>query len=243
MSLPRSASLCLWLNATLRGSVAPDDFAAVVQEDDPQHLVIGWPGIDEPVPLFRLPGLVRSLGEPGACLALPVAGDPLGLAGPPAFNADALDAGEAVILGGRTGAVGLVPGLDARTVLWSASYAEPPVRLDPGEAAGTLRRTLLSATADLVRLDVASWQPEIPDLLLNLSTRPGLALPPDLSSGAVESVERAVLCHEISALARAEDGGAVSAFEIEARSRCLTDLDVAARRALVAFCSASLGAS
>ena len=35
-----------------------------------------------------------------AGLALPAPGDPLGLAGPPAFNADALEAGEAVVANG-----------------------------------------------------------------------------------------------------------------------------------------------
>jgi len=223
--------------------VAADDFAEAVRDDDPQHLVVGWPETDRPVTLLELPALVRRLGDPVVSLALPVAGDPVGLAGPPTFNTDAVDAGEAVLVSGRAGSIGLVPEEDARTVLWQASYAERPVVLDPGEAARTLRQTLITATAELVRLDVASWQPEIPDLLLNLSTRPGLPLPPDTSPAAVENLERAALCLEITGLARADDGGAISAFEVEARSRCLTDLDVAARRALVAFCSDSLRAS
>ena len=40
-------------------------------------------------------GELRRLGASGCSLALPAPGDPLGLAGPPAFNAEALEAGEA----------------------------------------------------------------------------------------------------------------------------------------------------
>lgn len=243
MSLPRSASLSLWLRSCLSGEVAADDFAGTVRDTDPQHLVVGWPGRSEVLSLLELPGLVRRLVDPVIGLALPVPGDPLGLAGPPGFNADAVGAGEAVVLSGRSGSVGLVPELDARTVLWQASYAEMPALLDPGEAARALRQTLVQATAELVRLDVAAWQPEIPDLLLNLSHRPDLRLPPGTDAAAVETIERATLCLDITDLARSDDGGAITVHEAAARSRCLTELDVAARRALVAFCSDSLRAS
>lgn len=243
MSLPRSASLSLWLRACLHGTVPADDFAAQVRAEDPQHLVVGWPGQADAVGLLDLPALVRGLVDPVITLALPAPGDPLGLAGPPPFNGAALDAGEAVLLTGRAGALGLVPVLDARTVLWQAYVAERPPLLDPGEASRALRQTLISSTAELVRLDVASWQPEIPDLLLNLSRRPGLPLPPGTTAAATETLERAALCLEIVDLAHQDDGGAVSAHDVRERSRCLTDLDVAARRAVVAFCSASLSAS
>lgn len=242
MSLPRSAALSLWTAACLRGAVAADDFAAAVQDDDPRHLVVGWPERDVPVPLLELPGLVRRLGEPAVSLALPIAGSPVGLAGPAVFNADAVEAGEAVLVHGRAGSLGLVPEIDARTVLWQVSHAERPVVLDPQETARALRQTLVQATQELVRLDVASWQPEIPDLLLNLAGRPALPLPPGTTAAGVETIERAALCLEIVDLARTDDGGAISAYEVAARSRCLTDLGDAARRALVAACSASLRA-
>jgi hypothetical protein len=133
--------------------------------------------------------------------------------------------------------------MDARTVLWNAAPVEVPPLLDPGEEGRALRQVLLAATAELARLDVASWQPEIPDLMLNLAHRPGLPLPPGTPASAVETLERGVLCREIVDLARADDGGAISTHEIAARTRCLTDLDLAARRAIVAVCSASLGAT
>ncbi len=241
-SLPRSASLALWLGACRRGLVGPDDFAAAVRGEDPQHLVVGWPDTDAAgFTLDLLPGRVRAAGTTQLSLALPVAGDPLGLRGPAPFNTDALDAGEALVFTAPTRSWGLVPTTDARTVVWQVQPADPAPLLDPGEAGRTLRQVLLEVTGELVRLDVASWQPEIPDLLLNLQHRDGLPLPPGTSAEHVDALERAQLCNEIVELALGDDGGAVSAYEMEARRRCLTELDRAARRTIVAVCSASLG--
>lgn len=242
MSLPRSAVLAVWLNACLRGSVGPDDFADAVRDDDPQHLVVDWPVAGQAVPLEELPAAVlRASPTATAALALPVAGDLLGLRGPAAFNTTAVDAGEAVVLGG-TG-VGLVPTVDARTVLWEAAPAERAPLLDRLEEGRFLRQALVTTTAELMRLDVASWQPEIPDLLLNVRHRPPLALPADLGPRAVEDLERAVLCLDVVDLALRDEGGAASSYEIGERRRCLTDLDRAARRVAVAVCSDSLPAS
>jgi hypothetical protein len=241
VALPRSASLALWVNACLDGAVGPDDVRDAVKGDDPQHLVVGWPGADGPVDLAALPGRAG----PGATvhLALPRPGDLLGLAGPAALTGAALDAGEAVVVVGRHHATGLVPVLDARTVLWQAQDAERPRLVDPREEGRRLRQVLLEATAELVRLDVASWSPDIPDLLMDLHHRPDLDLPPGTDPVAAETLERASLCREIVDLAAQDDGGALTAAEASARTRCLTDLDAAARRALVAVCSASLSAS
>jgi len=139
-----------------------------------------------------------------------------------------------------TPAVGLVPELDARTVLWRAHHAVSPPAADPGEAGRTLRRTLLQATEALVELDVASWQPEIPDLLMNLRDREPLPLPPGTRPDVVDGLERAQLCREVVALALEDHGGSVTAQAMDARRRCLTDLDRAARHAIVALCSDSL---
>ena len=243
MILPRSALLALWTSACLQGAVGPDDAAVAIRGEDPHHLVLGWPEHPEPLDLGHLPAAMSGLREPSVRVALPAPGDPLGLAGPPAFNAEALDAGEAVVVVGLGAAYGLVPREDARTVLWHCHPVEVPQLLDPREASRTLRQVLLTATAELVRLDVASWRPEIPDLMLNLAGRPGLPLPPGTPNAAVETLERAVLCTDIVELARGDEGGAVSSHEMAARAGCLTDLDAAARRAIVALCSASLGAT
>jgi hypothetical protein len=233
--------LALWLNACLRGSLGPDDFAEVVRGDDPQHLVVDWPAAGDPMPLDALPAVASRASGTTAALALPVAGDLLGLRGPGAFNTLAVDAGEAVVLNG-TG-LGLVPALDARTVLWQAGPAESAPPLDPAEAGRHLRQVLVTTTAELGRLDVAAWQPEIPDLLMNVRHRPPMRLPPGVPPRAAEDLERAALCLEIVDLALHDDGGAASAYEIAERRRCLTDLDRAARRVAVAVCSDSLTGS
>lgn len=240
MPLPPSARLALWLNAVLHGAVGPDDFARAVRADDPQHLVVDWPTGD-PLPLEQLPAAVRRAAGSSAGLALPVAGDLLGLRGPADFNVTALEAGEAVVLPG-TG-LGLVPELDARTVLWRARPAERAPTLDGAEEGRQLRRALAATTTELVRLDVASWQPEIPDLLMNVRHRLDLALPPGTGPRPAEDLERAVVCLEIVDLALEDEGGAASSYEIAERRRCLTDLDRAARRVVVAVCSDSLAAS
>jgi hypothetical protein len=240
VSLPRSARLAVWLNAVLRGTVGPDDFAQAVRADDPQHLVVDWPS-SGPLPVDQLPATVLRASGTAASLALPVAGDLLGLRGPADFNLAALEAGEAVVLPG-TG-LGLVPELDARTVLWRALPAAPAPTLDRADEGRLLRQALAGTTAELARLDVATWQPEIPDLLMNVRHRPDLALPPGTGPRACEDLERAVLCLEIVDLALRDEGGAASSYEIAERRRCLTDLDRAARRVAVAVCSDSLTAS
>lgn len=193
------------------------------------------------MPLEQLPAMVMRAKGTGVGVALPIAGDLLGLRGPAVFNALAVDTGEAVLLHG-TG-LGLVPAVDARTVLWQAAPAEHGPPLDRAEEGRRLRQVLVTTTTELTRLDVASWQPEIPDLLMNVRHRPDLPLPPGTGPRAVEDLERAVLCLEIVALALRDDGGAASAYEIDERRRCLTDLDRAARRVAVAVCSDSLTAS
>jgi hypothetical protein len=230
----------VWLNAVLRGSVGPDDFAAAVRADDPQHLVVDWaPGVS--IDLTQLPAAVQRASGVSAGLALPIAGDLLGLRGPSAFNTLALDAGEAVVLNGA--GLGMVPGIDARTILWQVGPAETAPLLDRAEEGRQLRQALVTTTAELARLDVASWQPEIPDLLMNVRHRPDLALPPGVGPRAAEDLERAALCLDIVELALRGDGGATSAYEMAERRRCLTELDRAARRVAVAVCSDSLTAS
>jgi hypothetical protein len=226
-ALPASAVLTAWLEAVWLGRAGPDDLAAAVRGDAPRHLVVDPHG-----KAFELHDLPRRLDGP-ASLALPVPGDPLGLGGPQELNHRAIDAGEAVLAGG----LALVPELDARTVVWRAHAADTAPWVDERDTAIELRTVLAGVTRRLVDLDVASWQPEIPDLLMNLRHRPRPPLPPGTSPRRVETVERAVLCLEIVELARREEGGAVSAHEVRLRREALTELDHAARRALVGACS------
>lgn len=226
-ALPASAVLTAWLEAVRLGRAGPDDLASAVRGDAPRHLVVGLDG-----DAFELHELPRRLDGP-ASLALPVPGDPLGLGGPQELNFLAIDAGEAVLSGG----LGLVPEEDARTVVWRMHVADPAPWVDERDTAIELRTVLTEVTRRLVDLDVASWQPDIPDLLMNLRHRPQPPLPPGTTPRRVETVERAALCLEIVDLARREEGGAVSAHEVRQRREALTELDQAARRALVGACS------
>jgi hypothetical protein len=227
-----SAVLATWLDAVRAGHAGPDDLAAAVRGDDPRHLVTGLPERDV-VELYELPA---ALAGP-VSLALPVPGDPVGLGGPTSFTLAAMEAGQAVV----AGAVGLVPEEDARTVLWRAHPADRVPWVDERETAAELRIVLADVTRRLVDLDVAAWQPDIPDLMLNLRHRPPLPLPPGYDARRLEAAERAVLCLDIVELARAGDGGALSAHEVNRRRAALDDLDRAARRALVGACAGRAG--
>jgi hypothetical protein len=228
-SLPVSAVLATWLDAVRAGLAGPDDLSDAVRGDDPRHLVTGLPERD----VLELHELPAALAGP-ISLALPAPGDLVGLGGPASLNVAATDAGEAVV----AGHVGLVPEADARTVVWRAHRADRVPWVDQRETAAELKMALADVTRRLVELDVAAWQPDIPDLLLDLRHRAPLPLPPGYDPLRLETAERAVLCLDIVELARAGDGGAVSAYEMDRRRVALDDLDRAARRALVGACSA-----
>lgn len=231
-SLPLSGLLAGWLGACLDGRSHPEEMLQSIGART-LHLVTGLD--DEPVSLVLALGALRRRGATGAALALPVPGDLVGLAGPPAFNVQALEAGEAVLVTGA--GVGLVPHLAHDVVAWHAAPAERPRPLDPQEAGATLRTTLAEATNRLVALDVARWKPEIADALSNLHHRGPAPLPPHFAGSRASIIECAVLCREIVALAGQGDGAEVSAFEVDARRDALQPLDRAARHALVAACS------
>lgn len=230
--MPVAATMTAWLAAWLRGEAASDDLVDSLRGQP--HAVTHLPGAPGAEPLQSAIGALRSLGATGASVALPTRGDPVGLAGPPAFNSAALDAGEAVLVEGS--GVGLVPTRVGSSVEWRCFEAAAAPWVDLDETAVTLRQTLLETTRRLVDLDVATWQPEIPDALMNQRHRGPLPLPRSYDGRRRVTIEQAVICREIIALAEEVEPGAVSAYEIDERERALTDLDRAARRALVAAC-------
>ena len=89
--LPLSAGFAVWFSAWVAGAVSLDDARDAIVGDDAAHHVAGLPGEEAAVPLILALGRLRSAGTTGAGIALPVPGDPLGLAGPNAFNDDALE--------------------------------------------------------------------------------------------------------------------------------------------------------
>lgn len=233
--LPRAALFSIWVSAWLRGEVSADDLLARLDggHDEAVHVVVDLPEAASAEPLLIALGALRRRGAIAARLALPAPGDPVGLGGPAAFNIAALDAREAVVVDGA--GLGLVPVVVGRAVEWCCLAAASPTPLDPSEAAAGLRRTLLEVTTMLTDLDVATWQPEIPDALMNLRHRPALALPPSYDERRRERLDQALLCLEIVVLARGASAGTLTADEAERRRRALDQLDRAARRGLVAL--------
>ncbi len=231
--LPASALLSTWLDAVRLGDAGPDDLEAAVRGQDPRHLVIGVPGHDV-LELHQVPAAAGRTGLAGA--PRPWRRRSAWVARP-ALNLAAIEAGEAVV----AGPVGLVPEVDARTVVWRAHPAERVPWTDERESASELRIALADVTRRLVDLDVASWQPEIPDLLMNLRHRPPLRLPPGLDPRRRRDDRASAAVPGDRRPGPSREGGAVSAYEMERRRDALTDLDRAARRALVGACSARAG--
>ena len=247
LSEPRSGRLAAWGNALLAGYVSPDDAALAIVADDAVHRVEGLPGEAGPVGLTLALGRLRTLGVTGFRVALPAPGHPLGLSGPPEFNARALDAEEAVVASGA--AYGLVPevyeagpaGDQHVEVVWHCL----PVREAPpadvpslGEAERELAEALREATEVLSRLDVAASGPVAEaaiDAYRARAERGREALAPGYPPRAVRVLELAQRVGLLISVAYENGhGGAVSASEMSARVEALRPVERVARRAQVA---------
>ncbi|WP_079144150.1 hypothetical protein [Streptomyces luteocolor] len=247
LSEPRSGRLAAWGNALLAGLVSPDDAALAMVGEDAVHRVEGLPGEPGPVGLTLAMGRLRGLGVTGFRVALPAPGHPLGLSGPPEFNARALDAEEAVVAFGAP--YGLVPevyeaGPDGDVhveVLWHCL----PVREAPpadvpslGEAERELAEALREATEVLSRLDVAGSGPVAEaalDAYRARAERGREVLAPGYPPRAVRVLELAQRVALLVSLAYENGhGGAVSASEMAARGQALRPVERTARRAQVA---------
>ncbi|QXE37553.1 hypothetical protein KQY30_28335 [Streptomyces sp. GMY02] len=247
LSQPRSGLLAAWGNALLAGFVSPDDAVAAMVGDDALHRVEGLPGETGPVGLTLALGRLRALGVTGYRVALPAPGHPLGLSGPPEFNARALEAEEAVIATGAP--YGLVPEVTAVgpdgdrhvEVLWHCL----PVREAPpadvpslGEAERELAEALREATEVLSRLDVAASGPMAEAALSAYRARAERGrevLAPGYPPRAMRVLELAQRIGLLVSLAYEHGhGGAVSAAEMAARGAALRPVERVARRAQVA---------
>jgi hypothetical protein len=222
-ALPDAGLVAWWSTAWLRGDVVTDLVLDALAQLD---VAGGW---------LELLVDVRREGATGAGLALPAEGDPVGLGGPPAFNALAMESRSAVVL--AEAGTGLVPeDLDGR-VTFRRVAARPRQVPDLGEADRGLRLALTTTADALADLDVARWRPEVADELMDLR-RPTLAAPPPgIPALAGSLAARALRAATIVDLALLDDGATVSAYEVETRRAALRPLDQAARRGLVAACS------
>jgi len=247
LSEPRSGRLAAWGNALLAGLVSPDDAVFAIVADDAVHRMEGLPGESGQVGLTLALGRLRALGVTGLRLALPAPGHPLGLSGPPEFNARAMEAEEAVVCHGA--ALGLVPqvyeaGPDGDVhveVVWHCL----PVREAPpadvpslGEAERELAEALREATEVLSRLDVAGSGPVAEaaiDAYRARAERGREVLAPGYPPRAVRVLELAQRIGLLISLAQENGhGGAVSSAEMAARSQALRPVERVTRRAQVA---------
>jgi hypothetical protein len=234
--LPVSARFALWFSAWVTGRCSLDDARDAIVGDDAAHDVVGLPGSTGSEPLIVALGLLRGASAHAAGLALPVPGDPLGLAGPGPFNVEVLEAAEGVVLEGAD--LGLVPHRAGAGVVWQAHPAVSRRQLpDPSEADASLRSALLRTTGTLADLEVAHWRPEVADELIGLRRAVDLVFPAAMAPRAVRLASLATRCRTIVELALADDGGSVTAAQADARRAALLPLDSAARRALVAACT------
>ncbi len=235
-ALPASVRLAWWGTSWLRGHVVADHLIDAVVDHDATHLV-ALDGTAEPL-MTGLGGL-RSEGADALGAAMPAEGDPVGLGGPAAFNAAALEVGEAVVALDAAGFVlrGLVPARVGAAVTWRALRAERRQLPDVGEADRALRAALIEAAEALAALDVARWRPDVADRLMNLRHRAALAAPPGVPTRCVELAARGLQALEIVDLALEDDGGALTAHDAQTRRTALTPLGRAGRRAIVAAAS------
>ncbi|MDL5200725.1 hypothetical protein [Streptomyces sp. ALI-76-A] len=247
LSEPRSGLLAAWGNALLAGLVSPDDAVLAIVGDDAVHRVEGLPDESAPVGLTLALGRLRSLGVVGLRVALPAPGHPLGLSGPPEFNARALDAAEAVICHGA--ALGLVPEVyeagPAGDVHVEVVWHVLPVREAPpadvpslGEAERELAEALREATEVLTRLDVAGSGP-VAEAAVGAyrarAERGREVLAPGYPPRAVRVLELAQRVGLLVSLAYDHGhGAAVSSAEMAARAEALRPVERTARRAQVA---------
>lgn len=238
-SLSPGPRFACWFAAYARGDASLDDALDAITGPDAAHHLLGLDAdADTATPLALGLGRLRASAVDHVALSLPATGDPAGLAGPADFNAEAVDAGEAVLLGGA--GLGLVPSPVGAGVFWQVRRAEAPPPPDLGEADRGLRAVLREVADTLAALDVARWQPDVADALLNLRRAGGPRLPPGMEPRAVALATTAARCRVVVDLARQTEGATVTAHEADARVEGLRPLDRAARRALAAACSAPL---
>jgi hypothetical protein len=248
LAVRRSTRFVGWVRAWRAGLVPYDDVAGEIAEDE-EHLADA-PDTWTEVPLHEVLSTFAPLHPDEVRLVLPASGDPRGLPGPGEFTSAALLAEEAVL----AGSYGLVPEVRRHTsgsgdlfetVLWRVyELPGPPAETGPGvgEAEADLNTALAEATAQLARLDVAQWRPELAGALATLRRPDSVRdLPPGYDARARRLYARATVLDGVLALAgQSAPGGAVTGYEARQRDEALRPLMTACRRALAAAVNAPL---
>lgn len=161
-------------------------------------------------------------------LVLPTPGSLGSLRGPKALNHAALDVGEAVI--GIGGGVALVPFRLGQAVQWRVFAAERPFAPPmPYDAERQLNEAVITAAHTLTRLEVAAGSRPRDGATITLAS----GYSPRQHATAARAARLLAACDA----ALQSDGGAISAFEADARFRELRTVRAAAAQALCAAAS------
>jgi hypothetical protein len=231
-SLP-SLRMTANLNALAAGLIDVPRAAAAVTGADVAHHVLDPESVLGLDPLTAsdlgtaLPTLAPA-GREGWVLGLPTPGSLPPLRGPRALNEAALQAGEVVLA--VSGGVGLVPLRVGRAVQWRAYPAERPfAAASPYEAERALNEAVLGAAKALAQLDLAAGSRPADQARARLA--------PGYSSRQVATANRTLYLIAACDAALADDGGSVSSYEADVRSRSLRAVRTAASQALCTACS------
>ncbi|WP_157248754.1 hypothetical protein [Nonomuraea typhae] len=221
-----SPTLVAWGNAWLLGHVTFDEVIDQVRS------VAGPTMVDDAPITARLVDLRLTQGLREVRLALPAPGDPLGLSGPPEFNAAALDAGQGVICVLADRNVGLVPAPDLR----GSSYEGTAFTTYPAGAVRADLPSLSEAERDLTDAMRAATE------ALSGVEGPGQAHPGRLEAGGELAPGYPARAHRVSVLAArlslivrlADEDVGLTSGQMATRAEALRQLDRAIRRAIVA---------
>ncbi len=234
----RTAVLVAWGNSWLAGQAAADDLLDAVA---PPRVIRDSDGEDREL-LQGLRELQRK-GVRGFQLALPVPGDPSGIAAEPQIIAAAVAAQAAAV------AIGCDLLLLPNDAGWSAlPYAAPMlaaagVRPPAGgqssrEAEADLTDALANTTAQLHTLDLARMRPDFERILESGWLR-SQSFPTDLGERNLKLIHTAARVLQIVDIAQLDDGAALTASEARYRTAALKALALSARNALCSSVSAA----
>jgi hypothetical protein len=236
--------LAVWSSAWLSGAAAADDVLDALQNWAELHEVVAEnerlaTTLEIPVrgaaggsPAALLAALRRS-GAESAELVMPVPGDVRGLGGASRFAAEALRAGEAVVLGG----LGIVPDRIAegivRWTVFEVDRQSPSPNIPLGEAEHELTGAMRVAAGMLIELGVAKQRAGVrEELQARVAERTGATWPAGMPQRALRVLQRAAEVAAILELAMEDEpGGALSASSALKRAEALRPLFHAVRTA------------
>jgi hypothetical protein len=251
--------MAVWTSAWLSGAAAADDVLDALQEWAELHEVVA---ADEnlaaalEIPMRGEPGgapaaflaALRRTGVENGRLVMPVPGDVRGLGGASVFAAEALRAGEAVILNN----LGVVPerigsaveGGIVRWTVFEVAHTPPPAAVPLGEAEHELTGAMRVAAGMLIELGVAKQRDGVrEELQARVAERTKSSWPAGMPQRALRVLQRAAEVSAILELAMEDEpGGALSASAALKRAEALRPLFTAVRTARCAAVSEAVRA-